>query len=114
MQAHERTGPHPLREGPSAAVSTRERTTTSHIVGPSAPFVNACMSTRGDSERTRRDSERLEGLAMFAVTIGAALFLIVHVLAHSWGWQGAALAMTAGECLTLVLVAVTSDRGVRR
>lgn len=51
---------------------------------------------------------------MFAVTIGAALFLIVHVLAHSWGWQGAALAMTASECLTLVLVAVASDRGVRR
>ena len=71
-----------------------------------APFTN--------SEPVSHDYERLEGLAMFAVTIGAALFLIVHVLAHSWGWQGAALAMTAGECLTLVLVAVASDRGVRR
>ena len=108
MDVHERTAPDPLRRGgPNVAARTLQRTAAPRILGAVAPIVN-------DSWHTRRDYGRLEGLAVFAVFTGAALYLAVHVLAASLGWQTAAIAMALGEWLTLLYAALMAAHEDKR
>ena len=111
MDAHEQRRPCSYAEGAPFTIRSYEET-ASRIVGPSAPFVNGCLRPNRRRWGTNRRSSRLYGLSVFAVIAGAASYLLVHVLAASWGWQGAAVAMTGTEWLTLCAAAagVFGDR----
>ena len=79
------------------------------IVDYSTPNVHRCTVV---TPRRTRHRVHLGALLTFMTIVLAGLYLIAHVAASLWGWQNAAMVMTAATWI-LVMVACLLDHEYR-